>query len=208
MSIATLLKKSSMVAAGAACIALGVGGAAEATVLTFDDLTTTNSYQTISNSYGGFNWTNFYAINGSSIPNTGYDNGTVSGDYTAFNGFGNSATVSSSSVFDFNGAYFTAAWQNGLNILVEGFLGGALQESKAVTVNTDAPTWFDFDFLGIDSLKFTSSSSQFVMDNFTFNETEVPESESVPEPASILGLMTVGALGAGSALKRRKKQAA
>ena len=40
-----------------------------------------------------------------------------------------------------------------------------------------------------------------------FNAPE-PEPESVPEPASILGLLTVGALGAGSALKRRKKQQA
>ncbi|NER28222.1 MAG: PEP-CTERM sorting domain-containing protein, partial [Symploca sp. SIO1C4] len=142
-----------MVAVGAACIALGVGGAAEATVLTFDDITT-SPYKIISDGYGGFDWTNFGVVNRSYVPNTGYDNGTVSEDYTAYNRYSRPVTVSSDSVFDFNGAYLTAAWNTGLNILVQGFSGGALQESKTVTVNTDAPTWFDFDFLGIDSLKF------------------------------------------------------
>ncbi|NET53032.1 MAG: hypothetical protein F6K09_31505 [Merismopedia sp. SIO2A8] len=97
-----------MVAVGAACIALGVGGAAEATVLTFDNITT-NSLRIISDGYGGFDWTNFYVINGSYVPNTGYDNGTVSGNNTAFNGFARPVTVNSDSVFDFNGAYLTAA---------------------------------------------------------------------------------------------------
>lgn len=205
-----------MVAAGAACIALGVGGTAEATVLTFDDITT-NSYKAISDSYGGLNWTNIGVINNSSVPNTGYDNGTVSEDNTAFNWYARPATVSSVSVFDFNGAYLTAAWNTGLNILVQGFLGGGLQESKTITVNTDAPTWFDFDFLGIDSVKFTSfggfdanwydrgSGTHFAMDNFTFNETQT--AESVPEPASLLGFLTISALGAASALKRKKQEA-
>ncbi|NET03359.1 MAG: PEP-CTERM sorting domain-containing protein [Symploca sp. SIO2B6] len=215
MSMTNFLKRSSMVAVGAACIALGVGGAAEATVLTFDNITT-NSLRIISDGYGGFDWTNFYVINGSYVPNTGYDNGTVSGNNTAFNGFARPVTVNSDSVFDFNGAYLTAAWNTGLNILVQGFSGGALQESKTVTVNTDAPTWFDFDFLGIDSLKFTSFGgfdakwydygwgTHFAMDNFTFNETE--NAESVPEPTSLLGFLTIGALGATSALKRKKQE--
>jgi hypothetical protein len=54
-------------------------------------------------------------------------------------------------------------------------------------VNTSGPTWFDFDFLGIDSLTFrsyggspnpayvqTGSGNHFVMDNFTYNGTVVP----------------------------------
>lgn len=41
--------------------------------------------------------------------------------------------------------------------------------------------------------------------HFAMVETEV--AESVPEPALILGLLTVGALGAGSALKRKKQEA-
>jgi hypothetical protein len=33
-----------------------------------------------------------------------------------------------------------------------------------------------------------------------------PDPEKVPEPASVLGLLAVGAFGAGSTLKRKKKQ--
>jgi len=34
-----------------------------------------------------------------------------------------------------------------------------------------------------------------------------PDPEKVPEPASVLGLLAVGAFGAGSTLKRKKKAA-
>ncbi|NEO48279.1 MAG: PEP-CTERM sorting domain-containing protein [Moorea sp. SIO4A3] len=44
---------------------------------------------------------------------------------------------------------------------------------------------------------------------FTLNvETRNLDTRSVPEPASVLGLLTVGAFGAGATLKRKKKQQA
>ncbi|NEO16758.1 MULTISPECIES: PEP-CTERM sorting domain-containing protein [unclassified Moorena] len=44
---------------------------------------------------------------------------------------------------------------------------------------------------------------------FTLNvETRNIDSKSVPEPVSVLGLLTVGAFGAGATLKRKKKQQA
>ena len=85
--------------------------------------------------------------------------------------------------------------------------------SETVVVDITGLTLFDFDFLGIDTLVFTSfggvnpglngDGTQFVMDNFTFNETK-----GVPEPASTLGLLAFGALGASSVLKRKKEQKA
>lgn len=42
----------------------------------------------------------------------------------------------------------------------------------------------------------------------TVSDFKGPEPESVPEPASILGLLTIGTLGASSIFKGRKKQAA
>jgi len=169
-----------------------------ATVITFDDVSATLGYAPINNGYAGLNWDNFYVINRADWPGSGYDNGTVSGDYTAFNGFGAGATISDGT-FNFDGAYLTSAWNSGNQITVNGFSGGVQEYSKTVTVNTQGPTWFDFNFTGIDALTFNSSSAQFAMDNFTIN------SRSVPEPG-MLSMFFVGLLSfAGFVAVRKRK---
>lgn len=213
MIASTLVKKLSIAAAGAALIALGAMGAAQAAVLTFDDVTIDDS-GAIPDGYGGLNWNDMGVYNAQQFEqldlNTGWINGTVSGNYAAHTGY-EAIVSSSSSRFDFNSVSLTGLYNNALNILVEGFLGGALKYSQTVVVNTDAATFFNFDFLGIDQLKFASSGGTssgfadlpyFAMDNFTITETAPT---SVPEPASVLGLLAVGTLGASSALKRKQK---
>ncbi|MBD1833725.1 hypothetical protein H6F61_13810 [Cyanobacteria bacterium FACHB-472] len=215
MATSSVIKKISIATVGAMFIALVTGQIAESTVLTFDDIST-NFLSPIPSGYGGFNWDNFEYISKSYInsllPGSGYANGTVSEDYTAFNPFGTPATISSSSIFDFDGAYLTGAANNALNIQVEGFLNGVLTNSTTVVVNIDAPTLFNFNFLGINELKFTSfggigagifagdNNTQFVLDNFTFNQTATP----VPEPASALSLLAFVTLGATKVMKRKQ----
>ncbi|MBN3899911.1 MAG: hypothetical protein HWQ41_32980 [Nostoc sp. NOS(2021)] len=46
----------------------------------------------------------------------------------------------SDSVFDFNSAYLTAAWNDGLSVTVEGLNRGATLYSKTVVVDTTQPT--------------------------------------------------------------------
>ncbi|MBD2576446.1 PEP-CTERM sorting domain-containing protein [Oscillatoria sp. FACHB-1406] len=211
MAISITLEKLFIVPAGAAIIALGNAGALQAAVLTFDDVSNTSSADFINSNYGEFNWNNFGVVNRILHPGSGYDRGTVSGNYTAFNAFADPASLSSLNLFDFNGAYLTAAWNNGLSVVVEGLKNGISLYSKTVVVDTTSPTWFDFNFFGVDQLKFSSyggtnpgnlggAGTHFAMDNFTFNEKK-----SVPEPASTLGLLALGAMGAGSMLKRQRK---
>jgi hypothetical protein len=183
MSLITILKKISFAAIGATAIALGIVGSVDAVTLSFDDIA--GDEGAISNGYGGFNWENFSYINSADYwPGAGYKTGTVSGHKTAYNGWGNPATISiSSGTFDFNSAYLTGVWNNGLTITVEGFLNGVSKYSTTIVVDTTAPTKLDFNFLGIDSLKFTSSGgvyadtlgwgTHFALDDFTFNTTEV-----------------------------------
>jgi hypothetical protein len=185
-------------------------GVAIADVLTFDDVSTTSSVVTIPNGYGGFDWGNFFVIKDTFHPGSGYDKGTVSGDYTAFNGYGNQSLVRNG-VFDFNSTYLTAAWNNGLGITAEGLSGGSLLYSSTVTVDTTGPTLFTFNFVGIDELRFTSfggtnaglggGGTHFVMDNFTFNEVA-----QNPEPSTWMLLSTglVGLLGYGWRRKQRE----
>lgn len=176
--------------------------AANATTLTFDDVSP-STYAHIDNGYGGLDWDNFNV----EIPyyDSGYRHGLVSGSYVAYNGSGTQATVSGSA-FNFEGVYLTGAWNNGLNVTVSGFLDGNMLYSKTVTVNSYQPTWFAFNYTGIDKLTFDSfggvdagyivgGGTNFAMDDFAFSP--------VPVPAAVW-LFGSGLLGVAGLRRTRK----
>jgi len=109
---------------GIALLVMSLCSQAHATVLTFDDITDATTTSLQGTSYGGFTWSSdFYIVNSATEPSlsltyNGYQNGTVSGDYVAFNAFQNNVSTSNGSAFDFNGGYFTAAWNDDLNITI------------------------------------------------------------------------------------------
>jgi hypothetical protein len=169
----------------------------QAYVLTFDDIGTTPiDAKPIPYGYGGFNWYSISYLDPSIVTtDSGYANGVVSGSYVALvsnyphEGIG----WLTSNPFTFNGAYFTAAWRDGLNIQVDGYLNDSLIYATTFVVDTTDPTWFDFDYVNIDEIRFSASggivhegyiwdNTQFVIDNFTY----------VPEPATIL-MISIGA---------------
>jgi hypothetical protein len=207
MKSATIARNLSALALSSVVITISLDAKANATVVAFDDIST-NNVDMIHNGYGGLNWNNMYYIKDTYHPGSGYDNGTISGSYTAFNNSGNPASVSGN-VFDFYGTYLTGAWNDGLSVRVEGFLSGVLKYSQTVVVNTGDPQFFKFKFSQVDNLEFTSfggtqnpnldgGGTQFAMDNFTYNQ--------VPEPATILGTLAFGTLGGSTFLKKRKSQ--
>jgi hypothetical protein len=187
-------------------IALAVGAlfcqpAAAVTVLTFDDVSTTSSFVPIPDGYGGFDWDqDFYVINRAYHPGSGYDKGCVTPQYVAFNGCGNPVemVITSAQQFDFNGAYLAAAWYSSLGVTVDGYLHGVKEYGKTVWVTDTGPTWCQFDYLGVDELRFSSSGTQFAMDNFTFNADRV-----IPEPLTMLAIGSALAGLAGYIRRRR-----
>jgi hypothetical protein len=159
---------------------------AMAAVLTFDDIDPTMLYhERIPNGYGGLDWENMgYVYPFTQYSNTGYEFGLVSGDYVAYGRARNPAlsppitvTVSADRM-DFSGAYLSSAWYDNNIITVEGWYGGALKYSTSVTVDVGNPTYYSFNYFGIDTLTMVSSNWQFVMDNFTYN---------VPDAISCVG---------------------
>jgi len=196
-----------------ACVAVLVVtvGHVKAETLTFDELVTAVT-DPIPNGYGGFQWNNFaFACRDfilSQYAGTGYDNGMVSTPNIAYNENGNPAAFSSDTPFTLNGAYLTGAWNNGLQIIVDGLVNDSVVYSRTVVVDTTSPTWFDFNFQNVTKVNFTSSGGtpahgndfgyQIIMDNLKVNEI-------VPEPSALIGLLSMGIVGLGLAWWRRKR---
>ena len=192
---------------------IAVSQPASAGVLTFDDLPNPGAgLPNVPNGYGGLNWSNMLYMDpaartasGTSVP--GYLNGVVSPRNVAFNGGGTMAVVSDG-IFTFNGAYLTGAWNDNLNITVNGKLGAVQLYSQTVVVNTQTPTYFNFNYAGIDTLTIDSfggtphgfpgggAGTQFAMDNFTVN---------VPEPSPV-ALLSIGAIGLAITARRRTRK--
>lgn len=207
----SLLPSKSLLLALLFSLGLGSAISTQAAVITFDDLPAAE-LDAIPDGYNGFTWgdsflTNVSYVHKDTMPGTGFETGVVSGDYAAFN-FLATTSIISGEQFDFNGAYLTAAWNDGLNIEVTGFLNNLALFTKTIVVSTQQAQWFDFNFLGINSLSLrawggtstdgTVGNDFFVIDNFTFNDpTSVPESSS-------LALLLLGAAGILLGRKTRK----
>jgi hypothetical protein len=188
------------------------------TVITFDDVPSSilsngvpNYFGTIANTYQGFNWANFYALNAplesKMFGTNGYYYGMVTASNVAVNGGGTAAEIDSTGTnFSFLSAYLTGAWNSNLNIEVQGFSGATMLYDTTVVANASSPTLFTFNYLGVDRLIFNSfggqnaglspgGGEQFTMDNLTF--------DFVPEPSTFL-LAAVGALMLWPFLKRKR----
>jgi hypothetical protein len=180
-------------------------GAAQASLLDFDSVTA-DPEATIANGYSGLNWSNFWVqdpvSSGVADLESGFYNGVVSGNYSAFNANGGNAEISSSTLFDFNSAYFSAAYRWGLEITATGFRNGSQQYQQQFMVNTDAAQLFTLNFTGIDRLEFvTTGGEAYVGEGFHFTMDNASVT-TVPVPATVwlFGSAIAGLIG----ITRRK----
>ena len=150
--------------------------AAEAsTTLTFDDVSPFE-YVLIPNGYHGFQWNNFFIENATNSP--GFDTGAVSQPNVAFDGLGNPASISSGSPFTLESAYLTAVYVDLQQIRVQGFTGGIQNYDNTYTITGSAPTLVNFNYAGVDQVRFTITASPngiFAMDDLVVG---------VPEPGT------------------------
>ena len=169
---------------------------AGASVLTFDDLHTDEygpGYGNVPADYGGFTWYWWGYVN--DWPDIKDSLGVVSPEQVAYNGAGMDTWIARETPFTFNGAYFTAWYRDDLVINIKGYFKGSLLHEENVGANTSGPFYASLNWSGIDLLTFAAGGlweDHFSMDNFTYNET------TVPEPASLLllglGLMVLAGM--------------
>jgi len=194
-----------------AVLVFGIVPNGDATVLNFDTFGGLN-WTVIPAGYGGLNWSNFCIENSKDRMDSGYQHGTVSGDFTAFNIYGQPARITGDP-FDFNGAYLTGAWNDRLTINVQGFRGGSLiYDTNVIVDSTFPPTFYTFNYVNIDTLRFNSyggiphgyfgSGEHFTMDDFTFNSSA---DVALGVGAGPVGTVLLSLSLSGMALRRLRK---
>ncbi len=190
--------------AAVALAAAAVAVPAAAVVINFDD---TSGF--IANGYNGFNWNNFVVLNGDTYTGnpSGYGAGVVSHSNVALNAFAAPAAISvATGTFKLTSAYMTAAWNDGLTIQVDGYLGTSLVFSQLFAPSATAPTLYSFNGASIDRAVFSSyggthhagypgGGAHFNLDNLTL-------AAGVPEAAS-WAMMIAGFGLVGAAMRRR-----
>jgi outer membrane autotransporter protein len=149
---------------------------ARAEVIGFDDIITDISTSYVPDGYNGFNWSSaaeVVCLHQDVNPGTGYDVGTISPNYVSFNAYGYSPTNidwAGTGFFNYTGAFWTSAW-NDQTLQFYGFNNGELLYTSSIyNINTTTPLWIELNWGLIDRLQIVSSSWQWAMDNFTFND--------------------------------------
>ncbi len=174
-------------------IFLGLSPAVAETI-NFDDLDPVWSHlQPVPPGYAGLDWKNFTSMHVATEYGkgtlTGYVTGMVTPEFIVFNENGLPAEFSSKEPFTFVSACLTAAWLDGLEITVEGYLDEKLVETVTVTVSPAASQSFTFDFKGVNRVTFTPSGGTavkgitgdgtfFALDNLEIAD-DTPQSTSI-----------------------------
>jgi hypothetical protein len=126
--------------------------------ITFDDLTPSSVGDPVPNGYGGLNWSNVYEVDAdSNIYNpSGFQNVAGGSDgNVAFNGFSNLGTITTAGAdFTLKSAYMAAAWNDGLQVTVEGYDDGVLVATQIIT--REPVTFVGFD--SVDTFRCPSRS--------------------------------------------------
>jgi hypothetical protein len=180
----------------------------------------------IPSGWASFDWSqNFWWIDPAedSATGTGYQYGMVSTPNVAFNAAGADVSFRRNAPFELVSFDLTAAWNNGLEVIVTGFRNGAQVNTTTFRVNASGPTLetLNWDVNRVTFHSFGGASAgydggingtQFVLDNLTTMPISAPSgafrfSNAIPE-APPWGMMLLGFAGLGLASVSSRKSRA
>lgn len=173
--------RGAMPLAAGACL-LGGLGAAQATVLNFDD----QPGGRIEVNYGGVVWNDSWFVVGDSTyyPVNSQPAGITSYDNMNGQSWTGMSYVDFTTPTVFNGAYFSGYYTAGFDLYAGGNLVASSADVNLGPVSVYVPSQYD---LPVDRVMIRGAQSYFTMDDFTFGE-------AVPEPSSLI-LLGIGAAG-------------
>lgn len=216
-----------MLRAAGFALALAACTTAQAAVITFEDRTC-DSGMIVTDGYAGLNWDKFGCIDGTAFyTDSGYFTGRVSGKNVTFNNFTQPAeittTVPGGPKFNLHSVYLTAAFNEGLEVKIEAWRGGALVSTTVRTLTVTHPTLVQLSLWQVDRVRFSTSGgvtipaysdgdpsdqTHLAMDNLDIDFT-LPAATSVPtmsEWALALLATAIAALAFSWLLRRRRGQ--
>jgi hypothetical protein len=137
----------------------------------FDDLISSESVAKIPSGYVGLNWHNWVVTHNRTYSGEGYINGTMSGEYVAYNGSGHPTSIDSEQPFHFVGGYFTGAWADaeGEMLNVKAWSGDTLAHEDRIRLSAMGPVYFAAKYKDVTRVEFfTDHYWQVVADDLVF----------------------------------------
>lgn len=131
----------------------------------FDDLTTSDTLREIPSGYDGFSWLYWVATHNKLYEGGGYINGTVSGEYIAYNSSGQPAAIWRDKPFDFVGVYIGAAWPAGEDedVTVKAWRGDEIVYQDMFPISNAGAAFFSADYLAVDKIEFSLANYERIV---------------------------------------------
>lgn len=126
----------------------------------FETLTTSDTLVEIPRGYGGLDWTNWVATHHKFYKVPGHVNGTVSGEFLAYNSSGHPGTIERANGFDLVGMFVGIADPSAAahDVLIRAWRGHDLIFEDRLRISFSGPLYFDADYRKITRLELSSSA--------------------------------------------------
>jgi len=143
----------------------------EKRVADFDTLTPSDTLYEIPRGYGGLEWINWVATHHKFYKAAGFVNGTVSGEYSAYNGSGHPAQIESEVLFDVIGLHVGVVWPDAekYEVVIRAWRGMELVHEDRLLGFTFGSVYFNADYRSITRFEIASAAYwQVVVDDLEY----------------------------------------
>ncbi len=137
-------------------------------IVGFDDILISENIEEVPSGHGGVKWHNMVATHRKFYGGWGYVNGTVSGQFAAYNSSGHPARLYSDEPFDFIGAYVSVAWPAAkrARLRIEALRDGEVVAWDEFYGSNLMPVWFEAGWGQVDEVRISHGTYwQVVVDD-------------------------------------------